>query len=596
MQGRHCALLLLSVWGYALVSCNDFDPVIQPLDDRSGSTFDFITLSGPEDYVAEPLSLFPISSGGAKDGLKRDEGRVPTSSRPITLGKNRADEYRQDLSANNEEQSTGNQLLSLFPLAPGGAKAERERGCNPLAGEGHLTNGLGPIILAEKHEDNNFQVLLDDNDQQSTHNEPMRGKDSQKKVCDNLAEEGHVPNRRGPINTGKQHAEDLFTNNQQHGTSEVAAIVTGGGTNSRKRDRNILSQENHALNRPRPIELHDNVWSYPQHFLSNNRRNPYANREFPISTRMNSQNHEGPGSVSRKAPAPRDLLAETSFRDSEKTTFDPRLGSPSEQAKFWNKLSKRSLEWTPPTISEGAKLAAHFMAIHFQRALSNIPGSFVLEYLHQSNQILIPFAYRLLMKPLKTENWARILLVWRNLWIEETDSIATRIRRQSLGEVLKKFLWISNFICESTLPELFRTNLVSVINGNRQTDMDYLRKLLVQECYEGNQNLVEAASWESKPSVWSLVLTELKTQAFPITPKPEDIAKVVQDLEPTYLFGEATWGHIVGTSDQLLPISRPCCHLIKLPGGLKTELKNLFECTGFDHLADLQSDFGSFNT
>ncbi|WAQ85008.1 hypothetical protein PtA15_5A581 [Puccinia triticina] len=746
MKLRHCALLLLSVWAFAQVPCNDHS-VIQPLIDRSDSSFDFVPLSGPESHerehfsIAEPLSLFPLSAGGAKDYRNRDESHVPTSPGPlITLGGHRADEYRQDISANNVvQQSNHEELLSLFPLAPGGARAYHERDWNTIAEQGHVPNSPGPITLGEHHADEYLQDHSAHKDQQSAFEEPLRvainapeeGKNSRKRVRkilfeedhvpnrprisephddghhqdlsaedreqpatsvkssiftsltnrvdkarpnlpkpeesspvsqndlrtaapmnaiaekhlsdsektmpephshsrgeeeevrssspQGLAEGGHVPNRPGPINTGTQDE-----------AQPVGSVAAGGRTDNRKRVRELVSQEDDLLNGRAPV-VQRSEWLYPQHFLDNKRQDvpPYTNRRFPSSitrfdgARLHLPNPEEPGAVYRiikQTAAPyMDFTAGKSLLHAETTTSNPQSGSPSmiktkrELKEFWDELSKQTREWTPPPISEKARLAAYFMAIHFQRALSNISGEASLQHLNRSNRILIPFAYRLLMKPLNTENWARILLVWRNLWHEEKPE--TEFRRRSDGEVLKKFLWISNFICESTLPELYghmttstsirlrftrpesrtinilsdgRKELVAVLGVARQADMEHLRKILIQECYEGDQNSAQAASWESDPSVWMPILADLNRQAVPITPEPTEIDELLEKGNPkTYLFGRDTWNRRYRLPYGPVP-AQPCHFLHNFPGGLKTEIRNLFERTGYDSTVDLQ--------
>ncbi|OAV97046.1 hypothetical protein PTTG_06439 [Puccinia triticina 1-1 BBBD Race 1] len=575
-----CASLLLTVWAAGHVSC-------EPLIGHSPNSLDFIPLPRRSEarepfLLAEPLPLFPLSAGGAGDGRNRaDAGHMPPGPGPaITLaGHPPHDASTDGLSANNllvpQSSHHHHELLPLFPLAPGGARVDRQRAWSTIAEEDDVPNSpLSPVAPAEQHHP--------DQHSHSAHNQQQPA-----------AEEPRPD----------------------------APIAPGEGASSRKRARvEILSEQDRVPTRPRPSSPNDDDDDddrYHHHLPAEDREQlapDVASLSLPnLATRLDQENPEEPGPVYRNELQTAAAMA---------ITPSPRSGSTPktrrEQVEFWNELSKQTREWTPPPgIDAEAKMTAYFMATHFQRALSNFPGSDVLEHLHNSNKILIPFACRLLMKPLSFESWARILLVWRNLWHEEMSEMATEPRRPSVGQVLRKFLWISNFICESTFPELFmvksktrrpkkviltrpESRILNVLSdgskhvdaimadNRRQADMEYLRKLLVDECFEGDRHSAGAASWESDPSVWKGALAELNTQAIPITPKSKDIKRVEKRDLTLYLFGpRSCWNKIAQQAHGLVP-ARPCRYLRNYPRRLKSEIVSLFRWTTFDHEADLQ--------
>ncbi|KAI9608227.1 hypothetical protein KEM48_003360 [Puccinia striiformis f. sp. tritici PST-130] len=119
------------------------------------------------------------------------------------------------------------------------------------------------------------------------------------------------------------------------------------------------------------------------------------------------------------------------------------------------------LNWSTPAIEPNPAVASHFMADEFLKAISRFQASPILEAMHKSHLILIPFVYKLMIKPISTETWARILLVWRRMWMDSDFQPF-----QAPHEVLRKFLWVSDFITESTIPQLFE-NAVGILDGSR---------------------------------------------------------------------------------------------------------------------------------
>jgi len=63
--------------------------------------------------------------------------------------------------------------------------------------------------------------------------------------------------------------------------------------------------------------------------------------------------------------------------------------------------------------------------------------------------IFVPFVYNMMMKPLTTEKWSQVLVVWRVLWF-----FSERLSSQASNQILKRFLWISDFISEATITQL----------------------------------------------------------------------------------------------------------------------------------------------
>ncbi|WAR61259.1 hypothetical protein PtB15_13B513 [Puccinia triticina] len=297
MKLRHCASLLLSLGAFEKASCNDY-PAINPLIGRDGSSLDFIPLPGRGNQerqhftITEPLLLFPLAPGEVTTDRKRggvtlaEEDFISKRPRPINTDTHCADFY-----ANDERQLKSDPPLSAVPFAPG-------------AGTG-----------------------------------------SQKRVQETLADEGHVLNvlkRPEPVTTGTRNVPP-----------QVNHIATGAGVDSREQIQAIFSPEW----RPR------NYW-YHHHIFADNRWKPppSASRGFMSSTtpfdktRLDLPNHEEASPVSRNNPpttAPTHFIAETPPSNSEKTLLLPHVDSPSvpmrkREKEFWNELSERTLEWTPP--------------------------------------------------------------------------------------------------------------------------------------------------------------------------------------------------------------------------------------------------------
>ncbi|OAV86549.1 hypothetical protein PTTG_29841 [Puccinia triticina 1-1 BBBD Race 1] len=475
------------------------------------------------------------------------------------------------------DQSSIVEPLILFPLSAGDVKGDRKRD------ECYAPASLGPFITLGGHRADEYRQLDPSANNivwQSAHEElrspfplaPGGTRANRERDWNTIAAEDHVPKSPGPINTGAHH------------------IAPGEGANSRKRVREILSEEDHPLSLPRLSDSNDD--GYHQDLSAEDREQPAPDFPSPslpnLTTRLdkdglNSPNHEETaGPVSRndlQKAGPTDLMAKRPLlSDSEKTVV-----------------------WKPPRISDEAKLAAHFMAIHFDRALANTPSRFQLAKLHRVHHILIPFAYRLLMKPLNVEIWARILVVWRNLWYEEKKIVsATATRKRSADEVLKKFLWISNFICESTRPELFRgastkhlgafrlteaeTRIMEKLSDGRTASpkvLDSKRSLAIQDVKHmmfaelgvGNRNSQVKSESDRLMRKW--VLDVMKAQADPMAPTSAEVEKVGPTSD---LFDDETWTK--------LRLNYPCLYQYNMPPELKPNIRKLFQRLKFDHETD----------
>ncbi|WAR61261.1 hypothetical protein PtB15_13B515 [Puccinia triticina] len=413
MKRRHCTLLFLSVWAIDQVSCN---PVIQPLTDRAGSSFDFIPLSGPENHerenfnaIAEPLSLFPLSAGGAKDDRNRDDVHIPTSPGRLTGGY-RGEEYPQTVSANCK-QSAHDQLLSLFPLAPGGARAERDRDWNTIAKEGDVPNSPGPIIFGQHHADEYLQDHFAHNEQQSTSEEPPRvaiiapgeGSNSRKRVREILPEEDHVltrPRLSGPYNDG--HDQDLSATDLEQSTLSIPSPSFRSSTTRFGKPR---------LNLPNLEENHEEPGPVSENDLQTASRMNMIAETPPIESKKTTSNPQSGTSLApiktdaRDTPQPVAIITPEERTDSQKQaresfsaeshalnrliysgpdhnrrtpvsrktlqTTAPMDMIPERPPVSDDGTPERTLEWEPPKMCGKAKLAAHFMAIHFQQAITD---------------------------------------------------------------------------------------------------------------------------------------------------------------------------------------------------------------------------------
>ncbi|EFP88201.2 uncharacterized protein PGTG_14285 [Puccinia graminis f. sp. tritici CRL 75-36-700-3] len=128
--------------------------------------------------------------------------------------------------------------------------------------------------------------------------------------------------------------------------------------------------------------------------------------------------------------------------------------------------SCQTLDWNLSEVNEEAALGAYAMVTEFQ---DKIPAGTTYTHLgrmQNSHMIFIPFIYKLMIKPLETHQWPTILRVWRSMWY-----FSEKIPRNSAlsaDQVLWKFLWISDLILESTIPQLFENSKVTIATSGKE--------------------------------------------------------------------------------------------------------------------------------
>ncbi|KAH9456472.1 hypothetical protein Pst134EB_033433 [Puccinia striiformis f. sp. tritici] len=127
--------------------------------------------------------------------------------------------------------------------------------------------------------------------------------------------------------------------------------------------------------------------------------------------------------------------------------------------------SAQILDWKPIEVNEAAAFTAYSMVPTF---LKENPWNLEAEHIQMpwivdhgtngpyrrlrempiSQLILVPFIYRLVLKPLSEMHWRTINWVWNRFW--KSTSIT-----KTQAHFLRKFTWISDLIFESTIPELY---------------------------------------------------------------------------------------------------------------------------------------------
>ncbi|KAI7948992.1 hypothetical protein MJO29_010657 [Puccinia striiformis f. sp. tritici] len=125
----------------------------------------------------------------------------------------------------------------------------------------------------------------------------------------------------------------------------------------------------------------------------------------------------------------------------------------SRNAQVSQYYSSQILNWSPPVISPQVAFATDLMVKEFENTLIGIPSGIELIKMQNSHMIFVPFVYKLMMRPMRARNWYRVLLVWRNLW--NFSDMFTDKPNLCRNRSLTRFLWISDFISEATIPQLF---------------------------------------------------------------------------------------------------------------------------------------------
>ncbi|KAI7957836.1 hypothetical protein MJO29_006053 [Puccinia striiformis f. sp. tritici] len=262
------------------------------------------------------------------------------------------------------------------------------------------------------------------------------------------------------------------------------------------------------------------------------------------------------------------------------------------------------LNWSTPAIEPNPAVASHFMADEFLKAISRFQASPILEAMHKSHLILIPFVYKLMIKPISTETWARILLVWRRMWMDSDFQPF-----QAPHEVLRKFLWVSDFITESTIPQLFE-NAVGILDGSRlknslhltthqartirllsdgrrkleyitgdqQEALFHVKRICAEECIPITPMFEHENQYPSSVRMMA-ILNRLESKARFISPPGSEIEKtreIVQQRTP-FFWSQNLWEQtLVGRSGETFP------YLTCFPGHFKPRLEKLFRLVNFN--------------
>ncbi|KAA1066129.1 hypothetical protein PGT21_022402 [Puccinia graminis f. sp. tritici] len=181
-----------------------------------------------------------------------------------------------------------------------------------------------------------------------------------------------------------------------------------------------------AFNHLRPYATHPNVALSPSWF---------GRQPFHDTTSNNFYKSNYPHLFSQGQGASTTGMVENKLTSSDPTWLGQQLRE---------HYSCQILDWIPPDINEAAALASYSIASKFFfKAPLNVRA------MHESHSILIPFLYKLMKKPISQNHWKSILSVWNRFW---------KAPMKADGDVyaLKKFVWISDLISESTLPEIYQ--------------------------------------------------------------------------------------------------------------------------------------------
>jgi hypothetical protein len=233
------------------------------------------------------------------------------------------------------------------------------------------------------------------------------------------------------------------------------------------------------LNQKETPALHSafgNVASHSKH-LTNSQSIKILSDESKATTSQERPHPESPSAQSFR----RGITALATGREGKEIQTASHTVSPVEdlQVTAWSlfpgneqvkqQYSCQTLDWTPLSIDEDIAIVSYTLVHAFHAEIPHITLNH-LKTMRNSHAIFVPFIYRLLTKPLTTHNWSRILVVWRIFWNgsakdpEKTDL--------STNELLRKFMWITDFISESTIPELF-DNLEAKLSYMQQQNLGF---------------------------------------------------------------------------------------------------------------------------
>ncbi|KAA1069947.1 hypothetical protein PGTUg99_001583 [Puccinia graminis f. sp. tritici] len=225
---------------------------------------------------------------------------------------------------------------------------------------------------------------------------------------------------------------------------------------------------------PTRVQIHESVLAAHQH------QNPWAGHQStlpaPLGLNWIPTTHAklakalqiAPYHKSTKKPAAKGFTHSESspmrpFQTAEMVqaeTPQVPLGSPHLPTNEYIKryYSCQILDWNPPEIiDQKAALGAHVMAIELQNLVEGEEGVY-LNKLQVSHKIYNPFVYKLMTKDLNTNHWARVRQAWGSFW----DS---RFKQKTPQNILRKFIWVTDLITESTIPELFENERLEYTQG-----------------------------------------------------------------------------------------------------------------------------------
>jgi hypothetical protein len=422
---------------------------------------------------------------------------------------------------------------------------------------------------------------------------PEGERNSQKRVLSIPAKQGHVPKHPRPINTRTicdGYPEEVRANGEQAST---LCLSPAWSTTTR-----LEQADPTAFSRPEPR-------ASPQNTLSIHDR-PVYNLQRTDFEPSNSLSHSSSASVQQISTKEHDFASVQRQLENYSGIAWSHL---TENRRIRGCYSCQLLDWSPPVNdNEQVGLATQFLAIQFQHAISNFHwAASELAAMHTSHSILIPFVYKLMRKPLTTEHWARILLVWRNLW-HDPDEVTLREleanSKRSPDKFLSKFLWITDFISESAIPELFENN-GRPVSGNKNKDpfqlsthearmikilsdgrsklghlkeiqknaLDFIKSILKEESNYGSQKYNESTNLVRTRH---LILERFKSQAQWINQKfPETVLEDIRFKQGGWHFmNDNLWQKTVskpGTSSRGL-----CLYLMNYPTSVKGGLDSLF--------------------
>ncbi|KAH9444828.1 hypothetical protein Pst134EB_025087 [Puccinia striiformis f. sp. tritici] len=125
--------------------------------------------------------------------------------------------------------------------------------------------------------------------------------------------------------------------------------------------------------------------------------------------------------------------------------------------------SHQALSWIPEAVNIRAARGTQTLALRFLRSIKNIRARGMLMKMHYASRIMVPFTYDLISKDWSKGNWLRVKRLWKRFWMRWDESINNATEE----ETLRTFLWISDYISETTIPEL--STLPRSENANRRS-------------------------------------------------------------------------------------------------------------------------------